>query len=100
MDASPDEAWNRANELGTGMGITQDWTLSGHLVTTAGKNVYMELNGNVINRNLSNGVNEGEVLRVEDDSTLSIYGGTKEDPAARGDASHSVSVWETTRLAR
>ncbi len=95
VDASPDEAWNRANELGTGMGITQDWTLSGHLVTTAGKNVYMELNGNVINRNLSNGVNEGEVLRVEDDSTLSIYGCTKEDPAARGDASHSVSVWET-----
>ena len=53
VDVSPDEAWNRANELGTGMGITQDWILSGRLATTADKNVYVELNGNVIDRNLS-----------------------------------------------
>lgn len=95
VDASPGEAWSRANELGTGMGITQDWILSGRLATTAGKNVYVELNGNVVNRDLSGGVSGGEVLRVEDGSTLTIYGGTKEDPAARWDVSHSIGVWET-----
>ncbi|MEE1159183.1 MAG: hypothetical protein UHS51_07145, partial [Atopobiaceae bacterium] len=95
VDVSPDEAWNRANELGTGMGITQDWILSSRLATTEGKNVYVELNGNVIDRNLSNGVSEGEVLYVADGSTLSIYGGTKVDLAAKMDAPHSVGVWET-----
>jgi hypothetical protein len=37
------------------MGITQDWILPSRLATNEGKNVYVELNGNVIDRNLPNG---------------------------------------------
>ena len=95
MDAKPGDAWAKALELQTEMGITGDYTPSGHLYVNNGKKVFVELNGHVLNRNLSSCQDDGEVFYVEDNATLTVYGGAEKDLLAGEDIANTVRAWVT-----
>ena len=95
VDAKPGDAWTKALELQTGMGITGDYTPSGHLYVNNGKKVFVELNGHVLNRNLSSCQDDGEVFYVEDNATLTVYGGAEKDLLAGEDIANTVRAWVT-----
>ena len=84
-DAS--KAWKMAvNNNGT-FGLLADWD-DGRRKVSDGKNVTIELNGHVLTRRKGKWANDGEVLYVGKKATLTVYGGTKENPELGSDIKH------------
>lgn len=90
--ASAEEAWAAAKRLGTGMGILGDW-YCGRLTVEKGVTVYLELNGHMVSRGLTKAVSNGEVINLETNSALTIYGGSKKNPEEGSGTKHRAAVY-------
>ena len=66
-------AWNAAQE-GTKIVMTSDWDIGDRLVILEGKTVTIEMNGYKINRNLYDEIDDGEVIYLNKNSTLTLTG--------------------------
>lgn len=89
-----EEAWNGAQESANGcIGILANVTLTSTLSTPMNKNITIELNGHVLNRDRisSSSAKDYNVITVEQGSTLTVYGGTYSSP--KPSCSNSVTVW-------
>ena len=85
-------AWDDAVSEGATFGLLHDWD-GGRWVVPNGKKVTVELNGHLLTRRLADSKSDGEVFWVGKDSTLIVYGGTKENPALGADISHNEFVY-------
>ena len=90
--SSAEEAWAAAKRLGTGMGILRDW-FCGRLTVEKGVTVYLELNGHMVSRGLTEAVSNGEVISLAERSNLTIYGGTKLHPEEGSGTEHRAAVY-------
>ena len=90
---SVSKAWEEAVSLGTGMGITADLRC-GRLSLPKNRAVFVELNGRILSRGLAGAAPDGEIFFVDDDATLTVYGGTADNPACAMEQIHTVRAYE------
>ena len=86
------DAWNKAVENNGTFGLLDDWD-AGRRKIGDDKNVTIELNGHVLTRNKGKWANDGEVVYVGKNSTLTVYGGTKDDPALGSNIEHTLKAY-------
>lgn len=89
------EAWNKAEQNNATFGLLDDWVSNGCRSIRDYHNVTVELNGYIISRGkgMTDWQNNGEVINVGENAVLSVYGGTKENPAQRCDAAHILHAY-------
>ena len=75
---SIDDAWHEAC-AGIKICLTSDWNLSDRLIVPEGANVTIEMNGYKIDRGLSSTENDGEVIYLSKNSTLTLTGNSFSD---------------------
>ncbi len=81
-------AWNAAkNDSHAVFGLLADWD-TGRRVVPDNANMTVELNGHIMTRRKSKWENDGEVIFVGKNATLTVYGGTVSDPASGSDIQH------------
>ena len=86
------EAWNMAAKNGGTFGLLKDWD-DGRRKIGDNKNVIIELNGHVLTRDKGKWANDGEVIYVGKNSTLTVYGGYKEDPTYGSETKHTLKAY-------
>lgn len=72
---SIEDAWNAAKQ-NMAISLTKDWTINDRLIVEKGQTVTIDLNGHSITRQLSDSVDDGEVIYMNEKSTLTINGST------------------------
>ncbi len=91
---SIDEAWEDAC-YGKFVYLLKDWNISSRLIVPESQEVKLDLNGHMINRQLSECQDDGEVIYLNKNSTLSISGsqdGTFNVKNYKEDYSGDISV--------
>lgn len=87
------DAWNKVNSIHGTMGLLNDVNIKNRLNVWKNRSIEIELNGHVLNRGLSSWEKDGEVIELEKGSTLKVYGGTKNDPAANRSTRHTCKAY-------
>ena len=92
-------AWNKAHENNATFGILCDWSSNNRRVVSEDHNVTVELNGHVLTRDMGkkSWKNDGEVFYVGKGATLTVYGGTADNPALGADTAHTKKGYTTIR---
>lgn len=90
--SDPWKAWNRAVENNGTFGILSDWD-SGRRVISEGHSVSVELNGHVLTRRKAKWSSDGEVIYVDKNASLTVYGGTKDSPSSNSGTTHSEQAY-------
>ena len=70
---SIDEAWEDAC-YGKSVSLLKDWNISSRLIVPEGQDVKLDLNGHMINRQLSDHQDDGEVIYLSKNSSLTLSG--------------------------
>ncbi len=73
---SIDEAWEDAC-YGKSVYLLKDWNMSSRLIVPEGQEVKLDLNGHMINRQLSECQSDGEVIYLSKNSSLTLSGSKK-----------------------
>ncbi len=88
---SPENAWKAARS-GTTIVLQKDWELSDRLVIEDDEKVTVYMNGYTIDRKLSEGESDGEVIYMDDDTTLLLKGCNSKAERIKKD--FSVNGWK------
>ena len=86
------DAWNEAVANSGTFGLLADWD-AGRRVISEGKSVTVELNGHVLTRRKAKWSSDGEVIYVDKNASLTVYGGTKQNPSQNSGTSHSEMAY-------
>ena len=90
-------AWNYAVSINNAIVGTNESYLNhageNSYVVPEGKTVTVELNGHYLCRNITSSMDDGNVFNVQNNATLIVYGGNKDNPAYNSGESHTQSVY-------
>ena len=72
---SIEEAWNMAKQGRYEVYLNKDWNIDWRLIMYSGDNATLNLNGHSITRQLSDAIDDGEVIYMNENSSLTLNGG-------------------------
>ncbi len=73
---SIEEAWNAAR-AGTYVYLNKDWNITDRLILNSQETATLDLNGHAIDRQLNDSKNDGEVIYMNKNSSLTLKGSTE-----------------------
>ena len=89
----PWEAWKKASHTLDGVfGLLADWN-AGRRVVPENADMSIELNGHMMTRNKASESNDGEVIYVNKNAQVSIYGGNVDHPEEGSGLKHTVKAY-------
>ncbi len=88
-----EDAWDKVNNVQGTMGLYND-VKTHRLNVWKGGSLVIELNGYVLSRGLDSSEKEGEVIKLEDNAKLTVYGGSKSNPSYGSYRYHTVKAFD------